>query len=255
MDSNFYDILASHYDTMQSDMDTYCWAGYIDSLIKRHSETEGGTHSVVDLGCGTGSVDIPLMRHGYSIIGIDSAEEMLAQATAKDGADKICWTAQDITDFELPGRADCFVSLLDTLDHITDRTALRRIFAQVYSYLEPGGVFIFDVITHKHLAETLADNVFFEDYEDFTLLWVNDFDEDTATNTASLTLFDATDDGTYERYDGELIEKYYPPDEFRAMAQEAGLTELGRYGELTMQSLDSSAERIFLVFGKPKENL
>ena len=204
--NNFYDALAMYYDTMQSDMDPEAWADFISMLIGRHSGIK--TESITDLGCGTGSVTIALAEKGYSMTGLDSAEEMLAQATAKDGAEKVLWSAQDITAFDIGGKSDCFISTLDTVDHIMDEGALGRLFANVGECLEEGGVFIFDAITMHHLEDTLSDNVFYEDYDDFTLLWLNSFDPETKVNTAELTLFALTEEGLYERFDGELTEKY-----------------------------------------------
>ncbi|MBR3082877.1 MAG: class I SAM-dependent methyltransferase, partial [Clostridiales bacterium] len=94
---NFYDALALYYDTMQSDMDAAVWSDFISKLIKRHSVSE--VQSITDLGCGTGSVTIGLAKKGYDMTGIDSAEEMLAQASAKEGAEDVFWSVQDITDF------------------------------------------------------------------------------------------------------------------------------------------------------------
>lgn len=248
---NFYDCLARHYDEMQSDMDVRVWSDYYASLIERHSGIK--VRTVTDLGCGTGSVDIALARKGYKVTGIDSAEEMLIMAGNKKGAGKIIWSLQDITDFELPGKTDCFISVLDTMDHITDEAALERIFAKVSSYLEEGGVFVFDVITRKHLAKTLADNVFYEDYEDFTLLWLNSYDSDTRTNTAELTLFEKQEDGRFVRYDGDLVERFYPESFFIRAARKAGLAHLGTYDELSYEEPGKDSERVFLVFGKPLE--
>ena len=245
---NFYDALALYYDTMQSDMDAAVWSDFISKLIKRHSVSE--VQSITDLGCGTGSVTIGLAKKGYDMTGIDSAEEMLAQASAKEGAEDVFWSVQDITDFDIGGKTDCFISTLDTVDHITDSEALERLFASVGDNLEDGGLFIFDAITEHHLSKTLADNIFYEDYEDFTLLWVNDFDPETKINTAGLTLFALTEEGLYERFDGELIEKYYPAEFFIAAGEKAGLTLLAVYGELKDNDPSEDEERIFYVFRK-----
>jgi SAM-dependent methyltransferase len=245
---NFYDCLARHYDEMQSDMDVRVWADYYSSLIERHSDIR--VRTITDLGCGTGSVDICLAKNGYKVTGIDSAEEMLIIAGNKKGAGKIIWSLQDITDFELPGKTDCFISTLDTVDHIMDDKALEKLFARVGECLEEGGVFIFDAITMHHLEDTLSDNVFYEDYDDFTLLWLNSFDPETKVNTAELTLFALTDEGLYERFDGELVEKYYPSEFFSGIAAKAGLELLGTYGELTDAEPSEDEERIFYVFGK-----
>ena len=249
---NFYDALALYYDTMQSDMDAVAWADFISKLIKRHSESE--VQSITDLGCGTGSVTVELAKKGYDMTGIDSAEEMLAQASAKEGAEEVFWSVQDITDFDIGGKTDCFISTLDTVDHITDGEALERLFASVGDNLENGGLFIFDAITEHHLADTLSDNVFYEDYDDFTLLWVNDFDPETKINTAGLTLFALTEEGLYERFDGELVEKYYPPEFFTAAGEKAGLVLLAVYGELKDNDPSEDEERIFYVFRKEGGN-
>ncbi|MBR5182646.1 MAG: class I SAM-dependent methyltransferase [Clostridiales bacterium] len=249
---NFYDALALYYDTMQSDMDAVAWADFISKLIKRHSVSE--VQSITDLGCGTGSVTVELAKKGYDMTGIDSAEEMLAQASAKEGAEEVFWSVQDITDFDIGGKTDCFISTLDTVDHITDGEALERLFASVGDNLENGGLFIFDAITEHHLADTLSDNVFYEDYDDFTLLWVNDFDPETKINTAGLTLFALTEEGLYERFDGELVEKYYPPEFFTAAGEKAGLVLLAVYGELKDNDPSEEEERIFYVFRKEGGN-
>ena len=245
---NFYDALAMYYDTMQSDMDCKAWADFISKLIGRHAKIK--TENITDLGCGTGSVTIELARKGYDMTGIDSAEEMLAQATSKEGAEKVFWSVQDITDFDIGGKTDCFISTLDTVDHITNASALENLFVSAGENLKDGGLFIFDAITEHHLADTLADNIFYEDYDDFTLLWVNGFDPETKINTAELTLFALAEDGLYERFDGELVEKYYPAECFAGAGEKAGLELLAVYGELKDNEPSEDEERIFYVFAK-----
>ena len=101
-----------------------------------------------------------------------------------------------------------------------------------------------------HLADTLSDNIFYEDYDDFTLLWVNSFAEETKINTAELTLFALNGDGLYERFDGDLVEKYYPSGFFVTAGEKAGLELLAVYGELKDNDPSEDEERIFYVFGK-----
>ena len=247
---SFYDVLAARYDLLQSDMDCEAWAGYLSRLISEYCRTGSEVKTVIDLGCGTGSVDIPLADSGYDVIGIDNAPAMLEVASAKENADKVQWILRDITDIELDFQADCFLSLLDTLDHITDEKVLGNIFNNVSKYLLPGGVFIFDVITRKHLAETFADNIFYQDYEDFLLLWVNRYDPDTEINTAELTFFEDDGTGRYIRSDGDLVERFYPESFFIEAASSAGLKHLKTFGELSLEAPSSDEERIFMVFIK-----
>lgn len=250
MDETFYDILAARYDTLQSDMDCGRWADYIEGLIKRFCRTSSSQKKIVDLGCGTGSVDIPLALKGFDVTGIDNAQVMLEVAASKENSEKVCFVLGDITDLEMDYDADCFVSLLDTLDHIMEPDDLMKIFRNVSDHLLPGGVFIFDVITLKHLEETFADNVFYQDYEDFLLLWVNNYDSGENINTAELTFFESDGSGRYIRYDGNLVERYYPEDFFIEAGRQAGLTHLATLGELSDEAPDEGEERIFMVFIK-----
>ena len=250
MDS-FYDALALYYDQMQSDMDCGQVCSYVISLIERFSPRKPlEDMDITDLGCGTGEVAVLLSGSGANVTGIDNAPGMLSVAADKDPGSKVMWVLQDITGFELPYGQDVIISLTDTLDHIMSEDALRRLFHRVSENLVPSGLFIFDVITEHHLKDILADNIFYEDYDDFTLLWVNSYNEDTRTNTAELTLFEAEDDGRYLRYDGSLEERFYPVEVFMDAAKEAGLEYKGLFGNLSFEEPSEDEERVFMVFAK-----
>ena len=250
MFDTFYDVLSARYDQLQSDMDCAAWAEYLSSLISRYCKTGSDVKKIIDLGCGTGSVDILLASEDMDITGIDNAEQMLEMASAKIGAENIHWVLGDITDLQMDFEADCFLSLLDTLDHITDPEALSRLFSNVYKHLLPGGVMIFDVITEKHLSQTFGENVFYQDYEDFLLLWINHYDAQTGINTAELTFFESDENGKYDRYDGDLVERYYPEEDLIKMASAAGLKHMATFGELSDDAPSADEERIFMVFIK-----
>ena len=247
--NSFYDALALYYDQMQSDMDCAEVCSYVLSLIDKYLPSKAVSDmDICVLGCGTGQVALLLADKGAGVIGLDNAPGMLSVASGRDSELKVTWTLQDITDFELPYGQDVILSLTDTLDHIMDEDALRKLFSNVADNLNPEGLFIFDVMTEHHLKDVLADNVFYEDYDDFTLLWVNSYDEDTKINTAELTLFEAEDDGRYLRYDGVLEEKFYPMDFFKDIAKEAGLTFKDMFGNLSQEGPAPDEERIFMVF-------
>ena len=233
MYDTFYDVLASRYDILQSDMDCARWADYLTGLIDTYCHTGPETKSIIDLGCGTGSVDVMLAAKGFDVTGIDNAGAMLETATAKKNADKVTWVLHDIIDFEMDGKADCFLSLLDTMDHIMSKAKISGIMRNVADE-----------------KIQLYRNVFYQDYEDFLLLWINHYDEKRKVNTAELTFFEDDGSGKYDRYDGELKEKFYPESFFVSEAAKAGLTHKATYGELTLDKPGTDEERIFMVFAK-----
>src|SRR3712207_4898298 len=51
------------------------------------AERSGYGSTVVELGCGTGRVTLPLARAGHTVIGVDSAPSMLARARTRLAAE------------------------------------------------------------------------------------------------------------------------------------------------------------------------
>ena len=247
MDDSFYDILAGHYDDLQINGDTSLWGPYIHGLISDFCKAED--NSVTDLGCGTGVVTNYLASKGMDVTGVDLSPDMLSIASSGDETGTVSWICADITEYEGP-LCGCFISTMDTVGHITDPDALSKMFTMVSDSLEEGGVFILDTTTRHHFEESLGENVFYEDYDDFTLLWVNHYDKDNKINHAELTLFELCEDDLYERYDGELTARFYSPEEIEDMAVKARLKKLASFGELNREEPKPGDERIFFVFGK-----
>ena len=247
MEDSFYDILAGHYDDLQMNGDTSLWGPYIHELIKEFCSN--ASPDVTDLGCGTGVITNYLASRGMRVTGVDLSPEMLAIASSGDETGTVSWICADITAYDGPS-CGCFISTMDTVGHITDPDALAKMFAAVSELLEPGGIFILDTTTGHHFEQTLGDNVFYEDYDDFTLLWVNHYDKTNRMNHAELTLFELCEDDLYERYDGELTARFYSPEEIVGMASAAGLKKLALFGELNREDPKETDERVFYVFGK-----
>lgn len=247
MDDSFYDILAEHYDDLQLTGDTAAWGPYILGLITDYCKAEGKT--VTDLGCGTGVITNFLASKGFEVTGVDLSPDMLAIASSGDETGTVSWICADITSYEGPS-CGCFISTMDTIGHITDKDSLAKMFASVAGLLEEGGIFILDATTKHHFEDTLGENVFYEDYDDFTLLWVNHYDKENKINHAELTLFELCEDDLYERYDGELTARCYSSEEIEEMAKSAGLKTYAMFGDLNREEPSGKDERIFYVFGK-----
>ena len=256
-EETFYDNLADYYDVLQEDISPEAWSDYTEKLIGKFCTAEGdgenGAKILCDLGCGNGSIAVLMAEKGFDVIGIDSSFEMLQSAREKAceagiSPERALFLNQDITEYELFGAADVFTCFLDTINHITDAESVRKIFASFHNYMSVGGIFIFDIATLRHFEKTLGGNVFFEDYEDFTLLWDNSFDRKTGINTANLTLFERNDDDTYDRSDGCITERYYDEKMLIATASEYGLKHMGTFSNLSLTEPTGEDERIFMVF-------
>lgn len=81
--------LASVYDAFDGERDDLpAYLTIADELAAR---------TVVDVGCGTGSLAILLARSGRTVVGVDPAEASLAVARSKDRAAAVHWIHGDAT--------------------------------------------------------------------------------------------------------------------------------------------------------------
>ena len=81
----------------------------------------------------------------------------------------ILYLLQDMREFELYGTVAAVVSICDSMNYILEYGDLVQVFKLVNNYLDPGGVFIFDLNTPYKYRELLADHTFAEDREESSL--------------------------------------------------------------------------------------
>lgn len=251
-ESEAYDVLASVYDRWQEESDPGTWASYTDDLIKQYSginEGQGrdGRLLLADLGCGTGKTSALMAERGYDVLGIDSSPEMLRKAKESYPDIGIEFICQDISSMELFGTVDVMISLMDTVNHITDIRKLKSFFRMCKRYLNPGGILVFDIASLKHFAVTLGENTFTDDEKDFTLIWHNSFDPHKAVNLAEITIFLRNDQNTYDRHEAIIRERYYKPGKIVDFLEENGLEIVKIFADLKRRSPDNTSERIFFV--------
>ena len=241
--ANAYDAFASAYDALNSDADYTAMADHIDKVFARSNIPRSSL--VLDLGCGTGMLTRELDARGYDMTGVDSSEEMLGKAyenSAQSG--KILYLCQDITEFELYGTVAAAVCTTDTLNHLTDDESVAKVFSLLHNYLDPGGIFIFDVNSEYKFSSVYGQNDYVLEDEGCLLTWQNDYDPENATADFYLTLFEETDGGLWRRTDTEFSEKYHSPEKLTAMLAHCGFEVLSVTDSSTDGSISEKTQRL-----------
>lgn len=265
-----YSSFAEVYDMFQDNIPYEEWCEYLAELLADYGVTEG---ILLDLGCGTGNVTELLAARGFDMIGVDNAEEMLGIAMRKktqrriereesgeetignDRRDSILYLCQDMRGFELYGTVAAAVSICDSMNYITDLEDLTEVFRLVNNYLDPQGVFIFDLNTPYKYEELLADNTFAEVRDESSFIWENFYDEEERINEYDLTLFireedgedGAAGEGIYRRYTETHYQRSYTLEEVRAAAEEAGMVWVAAYDAFTREPVRPDSERVYIV--------
>ncbi len=113
---------------------------------------------LVDLGCGTGRLTVPLVRRcGCEAVGLDSSAEMLAKAQSREAPAGLTWIQGDMTNTGLePESFDCALMSL-VLHFIEDYVGAFR---EVYRLLRPGGVLLIRQPTTDEAGENAVHRFF-----------------------------------------------------------------------------------------------
>lgn len=221
------------------------WVRYLEKIFQRFNHKP---NTILDLGCGTGTITQLFAQKGYDPIGIDLSEDMLliSKEKAKKLKLDILYLCQDIISFELYGTVDCIISLCDSLNYILNENELLQVFKLVNNYLEPKGLFIFDLNTEYKFKEIMAENVFAETYEECAYIWDNYYYEDKKINEYILTLF-IKEGKCYSRHEEIHYEKAYSIQTIEELLIKAGLKLEAVYNDNSFDEPDDKSERIYFV--------
>lgn len=242
-----YEALASFYDGLNPDVNYREWADFVEDIFKKYGKIE--TKMVLDLACGTGSMSVELAKKGYEVIGVDLSPEMLmiSQQKAYEEGQSILFLNQDMCEIDLYGTVDACVCCLDSVNYVTDREKLKRCFSLVNNFMNDGGLFLFDVNTPHKFKNTYGNNAYILENENVLCAWQNNFDENTGICEFGLSFFVEGEDGLYERFDEEQIEKMYTDEELRALLKECFFEVVGVFSDYKYGEQNEKDERWYYV--------
>lgn len=275
-----YQSFARVYDLFMDNVPYEEWCEYIKGLLSEYGIEDG---LVLDLGCGTGKMTRLLQAAGYDMIGVDNSEEMLeiareaesepferteagkdeevsgkteagtdeeplVQDVLGEGAEHpILYLLQDMRQFELYGTVRAVVCICDSLNYILEESELLTVFRLVNNYLDPAGVFIFDLNTVYKYKEELGETTIAENREEGSFIWDNYYDEESGINEYDLTLYIREEDGLYRRYEETHYQRAYELDTVKRLLAEAGMEFAAAYDAFSREPARPDSERIYVI--------
>lgn len=222
------------------------------------SSDSAPTH-VLDLACGPGRFTVPLAERGMQVTGVDLSPLLLERATANVAAAAATAAAgaagtaagltpefvrSDMRDFVRPAAYDLALSLHTSFGYFDDRDDDRRVLANLFSSLRPGGALVVDVVG-KELQGRRGDRI-----------------SDLADGATCIQRIQVTDDWSRLRSEwlvvrGETVRRYhfshrlYSGVELRDEMERAGF-EVSLFGDFSGAPYDSRALRLIALGRKPR---
>ena len=183
----------------------------------------------LDLGCGTGTLAVLMAEAGWTVIGLDLSEAMLAQAKQKalEAGQAVELVQQDMRDFWIEGPVNLVTSFYDTLNHLLFAEDLESTFRGVARTLRPGGLFVFDVNSEATFRQVWGGITHFIDTPKASTVYRTTYDAEMRLAKGQLTGFLRRGEH-YEKFEEEIIERYWPPEEIETHLAAAGLRPIRR---------------------------
>lgn len=238
-----YNSFASVYDRYMDNIPYDDWAENIEHFFKEYNMP---MEIVCELGCGTGQLTKRLKKKGYDMIGIDLSYEMLMEAMNDEDSDGILYLCQDMREFELYGTVGAVVSVCDSMNYLADTEELLTVCKLVNNYLDPKGLFIFDMKTVDYYRK-LGCSTIAENRDEGSFIWENDFDEESRDNSYYLTIYEENEEGTFDRFEEEHLQHAFLVDEVKKCIIKSGLNFIGAFDASTLSTDISNSDRIYFI--------
>jgi SAM-dependent methyltransferase len=107
---------------------------------------------LLELGCGTGRLIVPLAQDGHEIVGVDASAHMLDVAREKLGAiereasDRATLVAGDLRTFKVGRSFGLVIIAVKTFSYLLTRHEQELAMASVAAHVQPGGLLALDLL-------------------------------------------------------------------------------------------------------------
>ena len=249
-----YESIARVYDKLNAEIDYNAWAKFMEDCFDKFLPER--PNIVLDLASGTGRMTRELSRRGYDMIGVDGSTDMLSEALER-GSDGILYLLQDMRSFELYGTVGATVCCLDSVNYLLNENDVRLCFKCVHNYLDPDGVFIFDVNSPYKFENIYGNEAYILEDEDengaIYCGWQNEYDRESGICDFYLTLFEEDEDGAYLRSDEHQQERCYSMDTLQKLLLDSGFELLGAYADFDFREINDTDDRWYIVARAKKD--
>jgi SAM-dependent methyltransferase len=206
---------------------------------------------ILELGCGSGRLTLPLARAGHSMVGVDASKEMVAEARRRLEAKRLSAVlhVQDFRKLRLKQKFGLIVCPFNAFQHLYERSDVERFLDGVRAHLLPRGRFVFDLMNpdlrwlSRDSTKRWAKTRFKDPRTGAQMIYSTQIVYDSPLQIAFMTIF-------YERADGKgrgtrtlLTHRHFFPRELEALLHYNGFRIDRREGDFAGGALEPESEQ------------
>lgn len=212
---------------------------------------------VLELGCGTGRITIPLAQSSAEIVGLDREPAMLdhARAKATQAGVGVEFVQGDAREFELGRKFGLILFPNNSLSHLLVRPDIESCFRSVRKHLKPGGRFVIEVFTPlgKFLLRDPKESYRIGEFEDPDgggpiVMWETGWYDPATQIKHSICQYERQRTG--EKWDAVLELRMFYPQEIDALVEYNGFRIEAKYGDFEGTPFGPGSGKQVIVCGQ-----
>jgi len=252
---DFYNTIARYYDAENEYM--------TDDLPLYSAWAEQAGSPILDIGCGTGRVMLPLADEGYEVRGVDTAREMLERGRRKlkqrvDLADRVKFYEGNALEYAYPEQYGLILIPYNGLMHFRTSADQQALLRHLHGALKNDGLLMIDLPNAGETFASLDDGAVtlersFVEPESGNLVMQQSVSElDRAEQLQKITwIYDEIGpDRVLRRTVALLTLRYVFPTELELLLQLTGFNLVERYGNYDESPFENGCERLIVVARK-----
>jgi SAM-dependent methyltransferase len=246
-----YSAFARFYDLF--------YAERMDDLPMYQDFALAAAGPILELGCGTGRLTVPLAHAGHVVTGIDVSDAMLARARARvetsGQTGYVTLVPGDLRDFDLTERFALAIIPINTFMHCYDTEQQLACLRCVRRHLRSGGRLVIDVY-HPDLevlmeadGRLVSDGSVSDPETGRTVQRMTHRRLDMANQTQHITFIvdEVAPDGALKRTTFPFRMRFVFRFEMELLLRVAGLSLEALYGSYELEPFESASEKMIFV--------